>query len=126
MTIRVVVSGSGNMGQAVLAGVVQAEDMESVGVLEKLSSEKEASLPGGGAVPQSADISKLLEATKPDVIIAFSNLEWTPLVADAAIERGLGLAVGTTGLSDQCLADPGVLRSARGGRASLPPEPGVW
>lgn len=114
MTIRIVVSGSGNMGQAVLAGVVQAEDMEPVGVLEKLSSEEKAALPGGGAVPQSADIGKLLDATKPDVIIDFSNLEWTPLVADAALERGVRLVVGTTGLSEEWLAGLAKRCSERG------------
>ena len=114
MTIRVVVSGTGNMGREVLSGVVQADDMEPVGVLEKLSSEKEAALPGGGVVPQSDDPGVLLDETKPDVVIDFSNLEWTPLVADAALERGVRLVVGTTGLSEEWLANLGKRCSARG------------
>ncbi len=105
MTIRVVVSGTGNMGREVLAGVAEAPDMEPVGVLEKLSSETEVKLPGGGSLPQSADPGGLLDATKPDVIIDFSNAEWTPPVAEAALERGIRLVIGTTGLSENWLAD---------------------
>ena len=41
MSIRVIVSGTGNMGREVLAGVAAAEDMEPVGVLEKFSEESE-------------------------------------------------------------------------------------
>ena len=122
MTIRVVVSGTGNMGQEVLAGVAQAEDMEPVGVLEKLSSRKEAALPGGGTVPQSDDPGALLDATKPDVVIDFSNLEWTPLVADAALERGVRLVIGTTGLSEEWLADLGKRCSERGAGAVVAPN----
>ena len=105
MTIRVVVSGTGNMGREVLAGVAEAADMEPVGVLEKLSSDTEFTLPGGGSLPQSDDPAGLLSATKPDVIIDFSNAEWTPPVAEAALERGIRLVVGTTGLSEAWLAE---------------------
>ncbi len=103
--IRVIVSGSGNMGREVLAGVEHAEDMEPVGVLEKLSSATEAELSGGGSVPQSDDPAVLLDATKPDVIIDFSNSEWTPVVAEAALDRDVRLVIGTTGLSEAWLGD---------------------
>jgi len=103
MAIRVVVSGTGNMGRAVLAGVAAEPDFEPVGVLEKLSSDREAALPGGGAVPLSADPPALLDKTKPDVIIDFTNAEWTPQIAPAALDRGVRLVIGTTGLSDEWL-----------------------
>ncbi len=105
MTLRVVLSGTGNMGREVLAGVTEAEDMEPVGVLEKLSSDTEITLSGGGSLPQSNDPAGFLDAAKPDVIIDFSNAEWTPPVAEAALERGIRLVVGTTGLSEDWLAE---------------------
>ena len=37
MTIRVVISGTGNMGRAVLDGVERADGMEPVGMLEGLA-----------------------------------------------------------------------------------------
>ena len=103
MTIRVVVSGTGNMGREVMAAVSGEPDMEPVGVLEKFSSEDEFALPGGGVVPMSADVPSLLERAKPDVVIDFTNAGWTPLVADAALERGVRLVIGTTGLPDSWL-----------------------
>jgi 4-hydroxy-tetrahydrodipicolinate reductase len=99
--IRVVVSGSGNMGKEVLKGVFEAEDMEPVGVLEGLPGSSEATLPDGSAVPQGNNPGALLDTTKPDVIIDFSNAEWTPVVAEAALERGVRLVIGTTGMSDE-------------------------
>ena len=104
MAIRIVVSGTGNMGREVLAAVAREPDMEPVGVLEKFSSEEVIALPDGtGTVPLSADPPSLLERTKPDVIIDFTNADWTPLVADAALDQGVRLVVGTTGLPDRWL-----------------------
>ncbi|OGO50230.1 MAG: 4-hydroxy-tetrahydrodipicolinate reductase [Chloroflexi bacterium RBG_16_68_14] len=100
MTIRVVVSGTGNMGRQVLAAVAREADLEPVGVLEKFSTEEEIALPGGGSVPMSADPEALLDGTKPDVVIDFTNAEWTPQMARAALERGVRLVIGTTGLPD--------------------------
>ena len=100
MTIRIVVSGTGNVGREVLAAVDAEADLTPVGVLEKFSSEEEIALPGGGSVPLSADPSALLERAKPDIVIDFTNAEWTPPVAEAALDRGVRLVIGTTGLSD--------------------------
>lgn len=103
MAIRVVVSGTGNMGREVLAAVARDADFEPVGVLEKFSSEQVIALPDGGAVPISDDPPALLNETKPDVIIDFTNAEWTPLVARAALSQSVRLVIGTTGLSDTWL-----------------------
>ncbi len=104
MSIRIVVSGSGNMGREVLAGVLAESDLEPVGVVEKFSSEDSFALPDdAGVVPMSADPAALLERTGPDVVIDFSNAEWTPLVADAALARGVRLVIGTSGLSERWL-----------------------
>ncbi len=104
MAIRVVVSGTGNVSREVLAAVTRESDCEPVGVLEKFSSDDQIALPdGSGSVPLSAEPATLLDQVKADVIIDFTNAAWTPLVADAAIERGVRLVVGTTGLTDEWL-----------------------
>src|SRR3970040_704054 len=95
MSIRVVVSGTGNMGPEVLAAGGPAP------VLEQYAERGETAFPGGGAsVPTSADPTALLDRTKPDVIIDFANAEWTPLIAGPALERGVRLVISTTGLPD--------------------------
>ncbi len=105
MTIRVVVSGTGNMGREVLAAVARAPDMEPVGVIEKFAQGDAIDLPGGGSVPLSAGPPALLDRAKPDAIIDFTNAEWTPHVARAALERGVRLVIGTTGLPDRWLKE---------------------
>ena len=103
MTIRAVVSGTGNMGRAVLAGLEQGTGFEPAGMIEKLSTEDTFVSASGLSLPQSADPGALLDATKPDVVIDFTNAGWTPIIAHAALERGVRLLVGTTGLSDAWL-----------------------
>ena len=104
MTIRIVVSGTGNMGREVLAAVAREPDLEPAGVIEKFSSEDELALPdGSGRVPMSADAAALLDRAKPDVVIDFTNAEWTPQVARAALDRGIRLVIGTTGLPERWL-----------------------
>jgi 4-hydroxy-tetrahydrodipicolinate reductase len=105
-TIRVVVSGTGKMGREVLTAVCREPDLQPVGVLEKLSAEEFASLPdGSGLVPLDRDPQVLFGRCRPDVVIDFTNAEWAPTVARAALEAGARLVVGTTGLSDDFLRE---------------------
>jgi 4-hydroxy-tetrahydrodipicolinate reductase len=105
MAIRVVVSGTGNMGREVLAAVARERDMEPVGVLEKFFEGDELVAPDGRTLPVSAQPARLLDATRPDVIIDFTNAAWTPPVARAALDRGVRLVIGTTGLSERWLRE---------------------
>ena len=98
--IRVVVSGTGFMGREVLAAVCREPDLEPAGVIEKFANGETIALPGGsGEVPVSSDPEHLLDRVKPDVIIDFTNAEWTPIVTEAALARAIPIVIGTTGLS---------------------------
>ncbi len=104
--IRVVVSGTGKMGKEILAAVCADPDLEPVGVLEKFSAEEYLSLPdGSGLVHLDKEPQALFARCRPDVVIDFTNAEWTPLVARAALEAGARLVIGTTGLSGELLAE---------------------
>jgi 4-hydroxy-tetrahydrodipicolinate reductase len=99
--IRVVVSGTGRMGKEVLLGICRDPDVEPVGVLEKFSQEEYLSLPdGSGLVPLGNDPEALLTRTRPQVVIDFTNAEWTARVARAALAVGARPVIGTTGLPD--------------------------
>jgi 4-hydroxy-tetrahydrodipicolinate reductase len=98
--ISVLVSGTGFMGREVLAAVSREEDLEPVGVVEKFSTEGLISLPTGEAIPLSNDPAELIARTKPRVIIDFTNAQWTPEVAKAALANGASMVIGTTGLSE--------------------------
>jgi 4-hydroxy-tetrahydrodipicolinate reductase len=102
--IRVAVSGTGFMGQEVLAAVCREADIEPVGVIEKFATEQTVSLPGNaGIIPLSDDPAALLDQVNADVVIDFTNAAWTPVVARAALDRGVSLVIGTTGHSDDFL-----------------------
>lgn len=98
--ISVLVSGTGFMGREILAAVSREEDLEPVGVVEKFSTEGLISLPTGVAIPLSNDPAELIARIKPRVIIDFTNAQWTPEVAKAALANGASMVIGTTGLSE--------------------------
>ncbi|MGD0114985.1 MAG: 4-hydroxy-tetrahydrodipicolinate reductase [Dehalococcoidia bacterium] len=104
--IRVVVSGTGKMGREILAAVCADADLEPVGVLEKFSAEEYVSLPdGSGLVHLDKDPQALLSRSRPDVIIDFTHADWTPQVVKAALDSGVRMVIGTTGLPEDFLSD---------------------
>ncbi len=108
MPIKVVVSGTGNMGREVLATACREPDLEPVGVLERWTHEEYLSLPdGSGLVPFGAEPAPLFARTRPDVVVDFTNAEWTPTVAREALEAGARLVIGTSGLSDAFVSELG-------------------
>lgn len=106
MPIKVLVSGTGKMGREVLLAVCRDPDLEPVGVLSRSAVEEYLSLPdGSGLVPFSAQPSALLTRTRPDVVVDFTNAEWTPTLAREALEAGSRLVIGTSGLSQAFLQE---------------------
>ena len=104
--IRVAVSGTGKMGKEILAAVCGDPGLEPVGVLEKFSNEEYVSLPdGSGLVHLDKDPAVLFVRARPDVVVDFTNAEWTPQVTRAALEAGVRLVIGTTGLSADYLSN---------------------
>jgi 4-hydroxy-tetrahydrodipicolinate reductase len=94
------------MGKEVLAAVCGDADLEPVGVLEKFSAEEYVSLPdGSGLVHLDKDPRALFSRARPDVVIDFTNEEWTPHVVKAALESGVRMVIGTTGLSEGLLSE---------------------
>lgn len=101
MTIRVLVSGSGNMGREVLAAAVREPDLEPVGVVDFFAKEDHISIPGSdGLLPFGSDAEAIITRTRPDVVVDFTNAEWTPALAKAAIAGGVRPVIGTSGLPD--------------------------
>jgi 4-hydroxy-tetrahydrodipicolinate reductase len=101
MTIRVLVSGSGKMGREVLAAICREDGFEPAGVVDLYAEESSLSLPDGSAkVPFGQDPAAIIEQTRPDVVVDFTNAEWTPRLAEAALVAGVRLVIGTSGLGD--------------------------
>ena len=101
MTIRVLLSGSGKMGREVLAAVCGEDGLEAVGVVDLFATGDTIALPDGStAIPFDSDAAMILKTTRPDVAVDFTNAEWTPRLAEAALAAGVRLVIGTSGLDD--------------------------
>lgn len=123
MRIKVLVSGSGKMGQEVLNTLCHEEDMEPVGVVDLFAQEEYISLPGGaGLVPFGKNPSDLITRTGPDVVVDFTNAEWTPRLAKETLEAGVRLVIGTSGLSDDFLEELAAECRRRGVGAVVAPN----
>jgi 4-hydroxy-tetrahydrodipicolinate reductase len=103
--IRVAVSGSGSMGATVLAAVEAEEDMEAVGVVEPLDGQETLTSLSGASYPSSDDPVSLFEATKPDVVVDFTNAQFTPRLIDAALAAGVRPVIGTSGITAEMTDD---------------------
>lgn len=106
--IRVAVSGSGQMGSLVLDTVAAQEDMQPVGVLEpQPGAPSEHRLASGATLPVYSAPHALFEATRPDVVVDFTNAAFTPTLIQAArstdADHDVRLVVGTSGLPSEAL-----------------------
>ncbi|XUW99420.1 MAG: 4-hydroxy-tetrahydrodipicolinate reductase [Dehalogenimonas sp.] len=104
MTIKVGVQGAlGQMGQEVMKAVIAAPDLSLVGGCDVKA--KDSSLMIGSVyVPLSADPRKLLDNTKPDILVDFSLATAVPQTAEIAAKAGVSMVIGTTGLNPQVLS----------------------
>ncbi len=94
------------MGREVLAAVCREPDLEPAGVVDLFAREEQIALPDPSvSVPFGADAAAMIDSTQPDVIVDFTNAEWTPKLARDALEAGVRMVIGTSGLSDAFLAE---------------------
>lgn len=87
------------MGRQVHQAVAAAGDLEPVAFVDVLA---EGSAIDG--LPVFKDAARCLDEVRADAVIDFTNAAWTPLLAEAALPRGVRLVVGTTGLSGEFMS----------------------
>ncbi len=97
--IRVLISGSGKMGRTIIDALENESDLEVTGVVDKLARGDKIVCASGASLPLFDDANAAIDATKPDVVIDFTNAAWTPALMKYALPRGVRPVIGTTGLS---------------------------
>lgn len=112
--IRVVVTGAcGKMGKEVIAGVRRCPDMELVGAVDICNQGIDIGVLYGGmplGVPVTENLDKLLASlAKPVVLIDFTFKEAARKNIPVALKNGVHVVMGTTGLSQEELAEFGQL-----------------
>ena len=114
--IKVVISGmTGKMGLETLAAVSRESDIELVGG----SRRQEGGWPTIGtpystAVPISSDIDSILEQTKPDVMVDFTNAAVAMEAAALAAARKINIVMGASGFSEDQLKQLDVMANDNG------------
>ncbi len=97
MTVRIAIAGiNGRMGNMITETVLAQPDMQLVAGFD---------LQGGRAVDKitvspSADMDRVLKATKPDVLIDFTIASAAVQNAKTASANGVNLIIGTTGFDE--------------------------
>lgn len=103
--IKVVVAGAaGRMGSESVKSVWFEEDMELVGAIDvERQNEDVGILIGGGktGVYIESDLEKVLQQTKPDVLVDFTNMEVVLANVKTAVKYGVRPVVGTTGIAKE-------------------------
>ena len=96
--LRIIVNGAlGRMGQEVVAAVADAPDMTLVCGVD-LRAENSHSLTNGP--PIQSDLGRAIETYHPHVIVDFSVAEAALIAAEEAMNRGVAVVIGTTGLEE--------------------------
>jgi len=105
--IRVVINGAlGRMGQEVVKAVVREPGLRAVGAVEKEVTQKYLPLAEAyELVHLSSDLGSLLKSCDADVVVDFTNAEVSIAAARTAIKQKVNMVIGTTGLSEENLAE---------------------
>ncbi len=102
--IRVAVTGAcGRMGREVVQAVSAAPDMELVGAYDRSGEfETTEAMWGSGVtiVPILSRIGAMLDESKPDVLVEFTNLAGAADHSMSALKRGVSVVIGTSGLKN--------------------------
>lgn len=87
------------MGRQVAAAVLAEPGMTPAAYIDGLA--ERGAMDG---IPVFREAGVGLDEAKPHVVVDFTNAAWTPVIAKAALERGIPLVIGTTGLSADFMA----------------------
>ena len=105
--IRVVINGAlGRMGQEITKAVVREPGLKAVGAVEKEVTQKYLPLAETvELIPFSSDLDSLLKSCNADVVVDFTNAEVSMAAARIAIKQKVNIVIGTSGLSEESLAE---------------------
>ncbi len=105
--IRVVINGAlGRMGQEVTKAVVRDPELRAVGAVEKEVTQQYLPLAEASQlIPFSSNLSSLLKTCDADVVVDFTNAEACMAAARVTLKQKVNMVIGTTGLSEENLAE---------------------
>lgn len=105
--IRVVINGAfGRMGQEITKAVVCEPGLKAVGAVEKEVTQQYLPLTETlELIALSSDLDSLLRSCDADVVVDFTEAEASMAAARTALKQRVNMVIGTTGLSQENLAE---------------------
>jgi 4-hydroxy-tetrahydrodipicolinate reductase len=97
--IRVAVSGLGQMGRLVVDTLEAAEDIVVIGVLQPRRDTAEHRSATGSVYRSFNDPLALFAADRPDVVVDFTNAQYTPTLMEACFRESVRPVIGTSGIT---------------------------
>ena len=102
--IRVVINGAtGKMGTETVNAVCREDDLALIGAACRRERGPTLPLPEGNEVPLSTNLEELLQQTRPDVLVDFTNAATCMAAASLAGGYSTNLVLGASGLTDDNL-----------------------
>lgn len=104
--LNVAIQGAtGRVGREIVTAVTNHANMRVTGAVSLDADGSQLSLPDGSGVPHTLDFPTLLQYIKPDVIVDFSQAEGALATARHAIENGVNVVIGTSGLTGEQVSE---------------------
>jgi 4-hydroxy-tetrahydrodipicolinate reductase len=97
MTTVAVNGATGRMGRTVIETAADRDDVDAVVGFDVADADEVQGVP----VVDAENVAEGLAEYDPDVVVDFTIPEATRSLADACVEAGVGIVVGTTGFSDE-------------------------
>ena len=120
--ITVVVSGAkGRMGTCIVNAVAAADDLKLVGGFDPHFAGETISCADGDFVC-SGNLAELLDEVKPDVLVDFSQPGAVLANVSCALERGVNVVTGTTGVAREDFTAVAQRNAERGGKLFFAPN----
>jgi 4-hydroxy-tetrahydrodipicolinate reductase len=108
--LKVVVNGAlGKVGREVVKAISQDTETKLVGAVDIKADENNSSVEGLGSVKLSDKLDKVVDATKPDVIVDFTLAKAAMATVRIAASKGINMVIGTTGFSPDEIKEMGQL-----------------
>ena len=112
--IKVVVNGAtGKMGTETVAAVCREDGLSLVGGTCRRERGATLALPDGAAVPLSTSLADVLEQTRPDVLVDFTNAAACMEAVPVAAAHSTNLVLGVSGLTEDDLRQLDALANDR-------------
>jgi len=104
--IKTVIHGaSGKVGQVLVSNLSKTSEVKLVGAVDIKASGDKLLLADGSSIPFSADLEKIIAATKPEVIIDFTLAHASMPAVRIAARHKVNLVIGTTGFKPEEVAE---------------------